>query len=97
MIGRRMPPASSARPTGFLPLAGTVGIVALAFGVAGSAASASRASDFRAETGFVAVVALEGAGQVAVLNGPPWRVVSRANVPAGPHNVVASPDGETSP
>jgi hypothetical protein len=40
-----------------------------------------------------AFVALEGEDAVAVVAGPPWRVIRRVSVPAGPHNVVASRDG----
>lgn len=66
----------------------------LVFGLAGSAGSVSAGTGVQPEARFVAVVALEEAGQVAILKGPPWRVVRRANVAAGPHNVIASPDGE---
>jgi len=42
---------------------------------------------------LAAVVALERAGAVALLRGPPWRVARRLPVPAGPHNVAVSRDG----
>jgi DNA-binding beta-propeller fold protein YncE len=42
---------------------------------------------------MIAYVALERAGAVEVLRGRPWRLVRRLRVPAGPHNVAASPDG----
>jgi YVTN family beta-propeller protein len=42
---------------------------------------------------YAAFVALEDASAVALLRGPPWSVVGRVRVAAGPHNVKASPDG----
>jgi DNA-binding beta-propeller fold protein YncE len=42
---------------------------------------------------YRAFVALEDEGRVAVLEGPPWRVVHRIRVPSGPHNVTADPAG----
>jgi DNA-binding beta-propeller fold protein YncE len=47
----------------------------------------------RAERRFRAVVALEGENAIAVIEGPPWRVLRRLPAPAGPHNVAVSPDG----
>jgi hypothetical protein len=49
---------------------------------------AGRASTRR----FTVFVALEQADRVAVVNGPPWHVVHRVRVPAGPHNLIASPN-----
>ena len=55
----------------------------------------SRAANARpaAAASYIAYVALERAGQVAVLRDRPWRLASRLRVSAGPHNVAASPDG----
>jgi DNA-binding beta-propeller fold protein YncE len=66
-------------------------LAVVASGAAAPAASTAPAGTARQ---FVAVVALEEAGRVAVLRGPPWRLVRTVRVPAGPHNVVASPNGE---
>ena len=85
--------ADSRRARSFCP-ASAIALAAIALGLAGGAASGSPAAPHQGDAEFVAVVALEDAGQVAVLRGPPWRVARRARVPAGPHNVVASPDGE---
>jgi DNA-binding beta-propeller fold protein YncE len=41
---------------------------------------------------FAVFVALERANRVAVVKGPPWHVVRRIRVPAGPHNLIASPN-----
>jgi DNA-binding beta-propeller fold protein YncE len=46
---------------------------------------------------FTVFVALERANRVAVVVGPPWHVVRRVRVPAGPHNLIASRSGDYSP
>src|SRR5687767_9626487 len=40
-----------------------------------------------------AVVALERENAIAVIAGPPWRVLRRFPAPAGPHNTAVSRDG----
>ena len=40
-----------------------------------------------------ALIALEGQGAVAVVQGPRWRVVRRTRVAAGPHNLAPDPHG----
>lgn len=48
----------------------------------------------RARTpGYRAFVALEGEGRLAILGGPPWRVLDTVALPANPHNVAADPAG----
>jgi hypothetical protein len=42
---------------------------------------------------FMVFVALEQANRVAVVQGPPWHVLRRVRVPSGPHNLVASRNG----
>lgn len=74
MIGRRI--SSS------VLLASAV-VLAVVSTVAGGAASASRVAGVRVAAGFTAVVALEEAGQVAVLRGPSWRVVREGECPRG--------------
>jgi hypothetical protein len=58
-----------------------------------AAASQARGARPAATTNSSAFVALEREAAVAVLRGRPWRLASRLRVPAGPHNVAASPDG----
>lgn len=43
--------------------------------------------------GYRAFVALEGEARLAILDGPPWRVLDTVALPAGPHNVAADPAG----
>jgi DNA-binding beta-propeller fold protein YncE len=43
---------------------------------------------------YRAFVALENAGEVAVVTGPVLQVTARIAVPAGPHNLAASADGQ---
>jgi DNA-binding beta-propeller fold protein YncE len=46
------------------------------------------------ERAYRAFVALENAGEVAVVTGPVLQVTTRIAVPAGPHNLAASADGQ---
>jgi len=47
----------------------------------------------RERASYRAFVAIEDEARVAVLEGPPWRLVHRVRVPSGPHNVAADPAG----
>lgn len=78
------PPGQPPQVSSFSPLQGAVARRPLHLDAA-RAASAPRFSVF---------VAIEQANQVAVVSGPPWRVLRRVRVPRGPHNLIASPNEE---
>jgi DNA-binding beta-propeller fold protein YncE len=42
---------------------------------------------------FRAFVALESEDRLAIVEGPPWRLVRKVPLPSGPHNVAADPAG----
>lgn len=67
--------------------------LAARIGPAGKETGAGPAIKRRQAPRYRAFVAIEDEDRVAVLEGPPWRVVERVPVPGGPHNVAADPAG----
>lgn len=65
----------------------TVAAVLLVLGAAAPAGAAAPR--------FLVFVALDRSSNVAILAGPPWRLLRRVSVPSGPHNAGSSPDGRS--
>lgn len=87
MSGRGRRPAARSKVRLLLAASVTSAVIAAVLGRPGGASEAGGA---KSQASFVAVVALQAAAQIAIVRGPPWRVVRRARMPSGPHNVAPS-------